>query len=162
MVHHTSGEPVLWGWVRWDSQELHILCLFVLQPWGSVCASRAGQKLLGVSSCCFTRKSTQALTFCGYYLVNWKSELWNLTEGVISLGGIQRKAPATEGSLDGRNLQHEAWCPAWEGPGTRTVSLSWQSTETPTHGIPPTWPLSAVPALQWKCPFWASQRMILA
>lgn len=32
----------------------------------------------------------------------------------------------------------------------------------PTDGVPPSWPLSAVPTLQWKCPFWASQRMILA
>lgn len=32
----------------------------------------------------------------------------------------------------------------------------------PTDGVPPSWPLSAVPTLQWKCPFWASQRKILA
>lgn len=106
MVHHTSREPVLWGWVCLEIQELHILCTFVPQSGGSVCASRPGQKLWGVSSYCFTRKNTQPLTLCGHYLVSWKSELWNLTGGVVSLGlgsfeGIQRRDAAIVGTLGG-------------------------------------------------------------
>lgn len=81
--------------------------------------------------------------------------------GLGSFGGMQRRDPTLVGTwMAGISSRMLSVLPE-EGLAP-TVSLSWQRLGIPTHGIPPSWPLSAVPPLQWKCLFWASQRMILA